>query len=99
MVNPPAKILAFIINFNLILQPHRYYNIMQEVMIMTTLGDRIKSLRIERGLSIAEASLRLGINKGSLSRYENDIVEPSLHMAGRMAKLYGVSLDFLAGLE
>ena len=65
---------------------------------MITFGDKLRKLRIEKGLSITEAALELGINKGSLSRYENNVVEPSLSMAGRMAKLYGVSLDFLAGL-
>ena len=61
-------------------------------------GDKIRDLRIEKGLSIGEAAFKLGINKGSLSRYENNIVEPSLRMAAKMARLYGVSLDFLAGL-
>lgn len=66
---------------------------------MVSFGDKIKTLRSARKMSITEAAYKLGINKGSLSRYENNSVEPSLSMAGRMAKLYGVSLDWLAGID
>lgn len=66
---------------------------------MEKFGETIKRLRQERGMSIVEAALRLNINKGSLSKYENNLVEPSFSMAKRIASLYGVSLDRLAGEE
>ncbi|MCC8014008.1 MAG: helix-turn-helix transcriptional regulator [Eubacterium sp.] len=63
---------------------------------MEDFGGKIKRLRQEKNLSIMEAALKLDINKGSLSRYENNLVEPSFSMAVKIARLYGVSLDYLA---
>ncbi|MCD7856154.1 MAG: helix-turn-helix domain-containing protein [Clostridiales bacterium] len=63
---------------------------------MENFGSKIKRLRQEKNLSIVEAALKLDINKGSLSRYENNLVEPSFGMAVKIARLYGVSLDYLA---
>lgn len=59
-------------------------------------GKKIKQLRLEKNMTLTEAAEKLGMNKGSLSRYENDTVEPSLSAACRIAKFYGARLDFLA---
>ncbi|MCD8090219.1 MAG: helix-turn-helix domain-containing protein [Clostridiales bacterium] len=63
---------------------------------MNGFGRKIKRLRAEKNLSIGEAALKLELNKGSLSRYENGSVEPSLSMAKKLADFYNVSLDWLA---
>ncbi len=63
---------------------------------MVSFGSKIKKLRNDKNLSIIEAALGLDINKGSLSRYENDAVEPSLSMAKKIADYYSVTLDCLA---
>ncbi|MCD7778931.1 MAG: helix-turn-helix domain-containing protein [Clostridiales bacterium] len=66
---------------------------------MDNFGMKIKELRESKGLTLPEAAEKLGINRGSLSRYENGIVEPSLSTAAKIAKFYSVSLDYLAGLS
>ncbi len=66
---------------------------------MMTFGAKIKQLRLNSKYSITEAAFLLGINKGSLSRYEHDLVEPSLNMAKRIAVFYNVTLDFLADIQ
>lgn len=58
-----------------------------------------KKLRCDKKLSIGEAAEKLNINKGSLSRYENDIIEPSLSMAKKIANFYGADLNYLADNE
>ncbi|MCD8158361.1 MAG: helix-turn-helix domain-containing protein [Clostridiales bacterium] len=58
-------------------------------------GIRIKELRENKGLTLPEAAEKLELNKGSLSKYENGKVEPSLSMAVKIAKFYSVSLDYL----
>ena len=58
-------------------------------------GSRIKKIRIDKGITLTEAAEKLGINKGSLSRYENDVVEPSLSMAVKLARFYGAGAELL----
>lgn len=66
---------------------------------MTKFGFNIKKLRESRGLSLSELEEKLGITKGLISRYENNLVDPSLSVAAKFAKFYSVSLDHLAGLK
>ncbi|MCD7855231.1 MAG: helix-turn-helix transcriptional regulator [Clostridiales bacterium] len=66
---------------------------------MTKLGSNIKKLRESRGLSLSDVEKKLGITKGLISRYENNLVDPSLSMAVKFAEFYSVSLDHLVGLK
>lgn len=67
-------------------------------------GERIKALRTERGLSIdllvwdMNKKYDLNISKGTISRWENNITEPSLNLARAYADYFNVSLDYLIGL-
>lgn len=51
------------------------------------------------GLTQEEASQRLDIRYSTYRRYEQGVTEPTVSVAVRMARLYGVSLDYLAGLS
>ena len=64
-------------------------------------GERLKELREEKKLSQAGLSLELGlkISSSAISFYEIGKREPSLSAAIEFAKYFGVSLDYLAGLE
>ena len=60
------------------------------------LGDRIKELRTELGLSQAELATRVGSTDArQLSRYENGRITPSLDAVARLAQALDVSLDYL----
>ncbi|MCD7855727.1 MAG: helix-turn-helix domain-containing protein [Clostridiales bacterium] len=62
---------------------------------MTKFGSNIKKLRESRGLSLLDVEKKLGITKGLISRYENNLVDPSLSTAIKFAEFYSVSLDYL----
>lgn len=67
-------------------------------------GKRLKELRIERELTMdmvvnaLNTQFMIEINKGNLSKWENNVNSPSLRMAAYLCKFYGVSLDYLMGL-
>lgn len=42
---------------------------------------------------------RLGVAKQTVSNWENDNIQPSIEMLIRLAKLFGVSTDYMLGLE
>ncbi|MCD8238921.1 MAG: helix-turn-helix transcriptional regulator [Clostridiales bacterium] len=66
---------------------------------MTNFGFNIKKLRESKGLSLSDVEKKLGITKGLISRYENNLVDPSLSVAAKFAEFYSVSLDYLVGLK
>lgn len=59
---------------------------------------RLKAARKKAGLSQEAASQQLDIRYSTYRRYEQGGTEPTISVAARMARLYGVSLDYLAGL-
>ncbi|WP_074932897.1 helix-turn-helix transcriptional regulator [Treponema bryantii] len=61
------------------------------------LSERIKELRIARGMSQVEIAERLGVSKQSVSNWENDNILPSIDMLIKIAHLFSVSTDFLLG--
>lgn len=50
-------------------------------------------------LSQEELGKRVGVTKGSIYRYENNVQSPSLETARKLAVVLGTTLDNLAGLE
>lgn len=67
-------------------------------------GQRLKGLRVERELTLdmvvaaMNNQYAIDINKGTVSKWENNVNTPSLRMAAYLCKFYGVSLDYLLGL-
>ncbi len=60
---------------------------------------RLKELRLEKGLSIQSLSKNVGIGSSSICRWENkqaDIKSTELII---LANYFGVSTDYLLGLE
>ena len=62
-------------------------------------NERIKQLRLERGLSQVDLARRLSVSKQSVSNWENDNILPSIEMLVRISRLFSVSTDFLLGEE
>jgi len=60
---------------------------------------KIKELRLEHGLSQMEMSEILKIDQSNYSKYERGIFEPNTEMILIIAKHFGVTTDFLFGLE
>ena len=60
--------------------------------------ERLKDLRVERGLNLEELAQETGISKSALGSYENDNDEYKEINHGSLillADFYGVSLDYL----
>ena len=63
------------------------------------LGQRICELRMALGWSQVELAKKLSVAKQTVSNWENDNIQPSIEMLVRLAKLFGVTTDYLLGLE
>lgn len=65
----------------------------------TILGQRLKELRKEAGLTQKELANALGINSVTYLHYEKEQHEPPLALLADMAQYFGVSVDYLLGLK
>ena len=65
---------------------------------MKDLGEKIKSLRLEKDLTQTELAQELGVSKGIISIWENNINEPKATYIQRIALFFGVSADYLLGI-
>lgn len=63
------------------------------------LGQRICEMRTHLGWSQVELSRRLSVSKQTVSNWENDNIQPSIEMLVRLSKIFGVTTDYLLGLE
>ncbi|MFC5530634.1 helix-turn-helix domain-containing protein [Cohnella yongneupensis] len=61
------------------------------------IGNRIAFLRDQRGLTQEELATSLGISRAALSHYEKNRREPDTETLSKVADLFQVSLDYLAG--
>lgn len=59
----------------------------------------LKQTRINRGLSQKEVAEKLGVAKSTYSMYESGYREPNLETILKIAGTYGVSTDYLMGLD
>lgn len=63
------------------------------------LGQRILEMRTNLGWSQMELAKRLGVAKQTVSNWENDNIQPSIEMLVRLSRLFGVTTDYLLGLD
>ena len=61
--------------------------------------ERLKELRIEKGVGQIELAQAINVSKGIISLWENGLREPKLSNLIALAKFFEVSLDYLVGLE
>ena len=66
-------------------------------MEMYGMGDRLRSLRTSKKLSLKQVSERLEISVSALSEYELDVKSPSYKNLAKLARMYHVSCDYLIG--
>ena len=62
---------------------------------MEHLGKKIKELRIEKGLTQPDLATLVGVSKGMISIWENNINEPKATYIKRLADALGVTTDYL----
>lgn len=60
-----------------------------------TLGQKIRKLRIDKGLTQKDLSDKIHVTFQTISKWENDENEPDVSTLRELAKLFGCSLDYL----
>lgn len=61
-------------------------------------GDRMKAIREEKNLTLEEVANKIGLSKGTISRYENgEIKNIPLNRVQDIADLFGVIPEWLTG--
>ena len=65
-----------------------------------SIQERLKDLRVERGLTLEQLAEQTHLSKSALGSYEADEFKDISHYAlTKLAKFYGVTADYLLGLS
>ena len=78
------------------MRPFGYNFDMKEVGIF---AERLKDLRIDKGLSLMQLSKEIGVSDITISRWENQLRIPNIESLILLAKYFNVTADYLLGLE
>lgn len=65
---------------------------------MQEFKERLKELREERGISMKELGLTIGVSDAAVCKWENGISEPKITYVLRLAQFFECSTDFLLGV-
>ncbi|MBP5467562.1 MAG: helix-turn-helix transcriptional regulator [Clostridia bacterium] len=66
---------------------------------MNNFGEKLKALRIEKGLGQVQLAKELKVSKSVISLWETGGSEPTLSNLAKIAKYFNVSIDYLAGID
>jgi transcriptional regulator with XRE-family HTH domain len=66
---------------------------------MVYFGDKIKALRLEKGLSQQQLANKLELVRGTISAYEQSTKYPSVEALIKLCDFFNVSADYLLGLS
>ena len=66
---------------------------------MEQFGERLRTLRTERGIGQIQLAKELEVGKSIISLWELGKCEPTLSKLVAISRFFGVSIDYLAGLE
>ena len=67
--------------------------------VKLTIPERLKDLRVERGLTLEQLARETGISRSALGQYEaDDYKDISPLSIVKLAEYYGVSTDYLMGV-
>lgn len=66
---------------------------------MNKFAERLKELREEKELSQRSLAKELGVSQAAIARWEANIQTPNIDVAIMIAKYFGVTTDYLLGLE
>ena len=66
---------------------------------MKVFSERLKELRLEKELSAIELGKILNVSDSTIIRWENEKISPTIDNLYNIAIYFGVSTDYLLGLE
>lgn len=77
-----------------------FVELARRVNMSLSIQERLKDLRVERGLTLGQLAEQTGLSKSALGSYETEDFKDISHYALiRLAKFYGVTADYLLGLS
>ncbi|MEU7576208.1 XRE family transcriptional regulator [Streptomyces sp. NPDC041068] len=65
--------------------------------VLDAVGPRLRALRRDRGITLADLAATTGVSESTLSRLESGLRRPSLELLLPLARIYDVPLDDLVG--
>lgn len=65
--------------------------------MIPSMGDKIKELRMSKGLSHGRLAKEMGISKSMIGHYENGSRQPSYETLNKIADYFSVSIDYIMG--
>lgn len=63
------------------------------------MGNRIRELRAEKGVTLTELEGSTGLSTSAVSQYENGNRKPKIEAWQKLADYFGVSVGYLQGIE
>ncbi len=66
---------------------------------MNKFSERLKELRLEKDLSQRALAKELKVSQPAIARWEADLQIPNIESAILIANFFGVTTDYLLGLE
>lgn len=68
-------------------------------MVIHLFGDRLKELRKNKNISQEELGEFCDVAKTTISNWENDITQPPIETITKLANYFGVTTDYLLGVN
>ena len=66
---------------------------------MLSIGKRIKKLRMEKHMTQLRLGMELSVSQEAISSYETDKTVPTIEVLIMIAKIFGVSVDYILGID
>ncbi|MDE7379457.1 MAG: helix-turn-helix domain-containing protein [Clostridia bacterium] len=61
---------------------------------MENLGEKIKELRKQKGVSQEELAFKLGVSRQTINKWEGNVVQPGLENIAVLCKFFGIKSDY-----
>jgi len=75
------------------------YNYLGVMIMIYGLSDRIKTSRIQKGLTQVQVSKRLNVTKSAVNSWETNASTPSIINIIKLSQMLNVSTDYLLGVN
>ncbi|MGN0456489.1 MAG: helix-turn-helix domain-containing protein [Acutalibacteraceae bacterium] len=62
-------------------------------------SERLKELRTDRDMSQIELAKALNLRSSAISKYENNLTQPSIDTLKKLANIFDVTVDYLVGVS
>ena len=69
------------------------------IIFMDTFSQRLRELRLDKKMSMKQLAKEINTTDAAISNWENGVNEPKISYVVSIAKFFGVTSDYLLGLE